>query len=96
VILHPLSFQLSSSEYLLQSQLLALSLAKMTSKKNNEPKVEDKLSISTLVQSSQDGAQAVETSPEVNAGADQEMKTTSIISDLGTAVTVSSWHRLKM
>jgi hypothetical protein len=68
----------------------------MASKKNNATKVKDKLSNSTLVQSSQGEAQAVETSPEVNAGADQEMKTTSNISDLGTAVTVSSWHRLKM
>lgn len=80
----------------MQSQLLALSLAKMTSKESNATKVKDKLSNYTLVLSSQDGAQAVETSPEVNAGADQEMKTTSNISDLGTAVTVSSWHRLKM
>jgi hypothetical protein len=96
VILHPLSFQLSSSEYLLQSQLLALSLAKMTSKKSNATKAKDKLSNSTLVQSSQDGAQAVEASPEVNAGDDQEMKTTSNISDLETAVTVSSWYRLKV
>jgi hypothetical protein len=68
----------------------------MTSKESNATKVKDKLSNYTLVLSSQDGAQAVETSPEVNAGADQEMKTTSNISDLGTAVTVSSWHRLKM
>ncbi|KAH8814170.1 hypothetical protein F5882DRAFT_485684 [Hyaloscypha sp. PMI_1271] len=59
----------------------------MTSKESNATKVKDKLSNSTLVLSSQDGAQAVETSPEVNAGADQEMKTTSNISDLGTAVT---------
>jgi hypothetical protein len=68
----------------------------MTSKKSNATKAKDKLSNSTLAQSSQDGAQAVEASPEVNAGADQEMKTTSNISDLGTAVTVSSWYRLKM